>query len=178
MVQQPMRCISLLVTCLFLVACNPEDSWPDRIDLTEDQGVAVLQEAEAYTGVPYEWGGNSMSGMDCSGLIVEAMYAVFERGFLNQDGEISREVNANELVRYNGRPVSEPRRGDWVAFDTNWDGVYEHISIFDSFATDDDGNDTIRIFDASEAGNGVVEYRLIEDLDEKYHYFVRPMRVQ
>jgi peptidoglycan DL-endopeptidase CwlO len=35
-------------------------------------GDAVVQDAKEYLGVPYVWGGESMSGIDCSGLVQAA----------------------------------------------------------------------------------------------------------
>jgi cell wall-associated NlpC family hydrolase len=35
-------------------------------------GAAVVQDAKKYLGVPYVWGGESMSGIDCSGLVQAA----------------------------------------------------------------------------------------------------------
>jgi peptidoglycan DL-endopeptidase CwlO len=35
-------------------------------------GDAVVQDAKKYLGVPYVWGGESMSGIDCSGLVQAA----------------------------------------------------------------------------------------------------------
>lgn len=36
------------------------------------RGVAIVQEAYRYLGVPYRWGGNGFSGIDCSGLVLAA----------------------------------------------------------------------------------------------------------
>lgn len=36
-------------------------------------GAGLVQAAKAYLGVPYVWGGESRSGMDCSGLVQRAM---------------------------------------------------------------------------------------------------------
>ena len=36
---------------------------------TEGLGAEVLREAFRYLGVPYVWGGNGASGLDCSGLV-------------------------------------------------------------------------------------------------------------
>lgn len=40
--------------------------WPAGAD---GLGAEVLQEAFKYLGVPYVWGGNGKSGLDCSGLV-------------------------------------------------------------------------------------------------------------
>ncbi len=175
-VHKPMRALLPCFVAIFMAGCNPE-GWPGQTDLTQDEAVEVLREARKYEGTPYLLGGQSNSGMDCSGLLVEAMFAVTGQQFVNQNGELARDINADELARYNGRPVENPRKGDWVVFDVDWDGTYEHIGIFDSYQYDGNGTQTIMVFDASEAGTPYVEFRLIEDLDDKYHYFVRPQRV-
>jgi cell wall-associated NlpC family hydrolase len=51
-------------------AATPAASTP--ASATGVTGDAVVQDAKKYLGVPYVWGGESMSGIDCSGLVQAA----------------------------------------------------------------------------------------------------------
>ncbi len=42
------------------------------VEATAKQGQEAVAEAETFLGVPYVWGGQSSSGVDCSGLVLEA----------------------------------------------------------------------------------------------------------
>ncbi|NNN21644.1 MAG: hypothetical protein HKL80_06540 [Acidimicrobiales bacterium] len=45
----------------------------DRLtEATPAQGLDAVTQAEGYLGVPYVWGGASMQGVDCSGLVLQA----------------------------------------------------------------------------------------------------------
>ena len=80
-----------------------------------------LQEAEKYLGVPYRYGGSSMSGMDCSGLV----WRVWQDACGVSLPRISRDqfrlghrVNANALIR-----------GDLVFFQKP-NGTVNHVGIY------------------------------------------------
>lgn len=67
-----------------------------------------ISAARAYLGVPYRYGGQSKSGMDCSGLIVQTM----------QDLGVYAPHNANELAKY-GKIIldkEELKPGDFIFF--------------------------------------------------------------
>lgn len=80
----------------------------------------VTHTALRYIGVPYEWGGTSFGGVDCSGFV----YAVFEHNGI----DVPRTADSQFEV---GRPVStrdlEP--GDLVFFQTYAPGA-SHVGIY------------------------------------------------
>ena len=62
--------------------------------------------AKAYLAAPYQWGGRESAGLDCSGLVQQALYAAGRAGPRDTDMQGARV----------GRPVgrAELRRGDLV----------------------------------------------------------------
>jgi cell wall-associated NlpC family hydrolase len=85
---------------------------------------AVRQEiqdlVQAWYGVPYEWGGNSKQGIDCSGFV----RAVYKRAFgwvlprvTEQQGRVGSRIPPNQL-----------RAGDLVFFQP--EGKYNHVGIY------------------------------------------------
>ena len=86
-------------------------------------GLAVVDEAKQYLGVPYVWGGTSPTGMDCSGL-VQMVYEKF--------GYDLPRVSADQAR--SGQPVAsmaQARPGDLIAWDNSSrnNGV-DHIAIY------------------------------------------------
>lgn len=43
---------------------------------SEDPVVTLIREARNFSGTPYKWGGNTKSGIDCSGLTVQAFKTI------------------------------------------------------------------------------------------------------
>lgn len=88
------------------------------------EGEAVVAEARKYLGLPYVWGGSSITkGVDCSGL-VQQVYKKF--------GYDLPRVSADQART--GRPVAsmaEARPGDLIAWDNSSrnNGV-DHIAIY------------------------------------------------
>lgn len=78
---------------------GPEGGWlPER-------GGDPLEEARRYLGAPYEWGGMTEKGIDCSGLV----HMAFRRcGIL-----VPRDAHQQEAA---GREVSEPQPGDLACY--------------------------------------------------------------
>lgn len=91
--------------------------------LTEDTR-AILSEAKKWLGVPYRYGGNDKSGVDCSGLIV----GVFDNA-LNM--KLPRNsAKQNEFCIDIDRKGLQP--GDLVFFDTtrNHNGHVSHVGLY------------------------------------------------
>lgn len=71
------------------------------------RGSGALQEAYRYLGVPYRWGGESMSGVDCSGLVLQC--------YRKQGQRLPRTAREQFLV---GQPVrwDQLQAGDRLYF--------------------------------------------------------------
>ena len=93
-------------------------------------GAAIVAEAYKYMGVPYVWGGQSASGVDCSGLVLLAHRAIGVKlahysGSQGSGGRaVSRaEAQPGDVVCYpghvgiyvgNGKMIHAPQTGDVV----------------------------------------------------------------
>lgn len=75
-------------------------------------GAAIVAEAYRYLGVPYVWGGASMSGVDCSGLVMLAHRAI---------GVSLYHYTGN--ICYGGAKVTNPQPGDVVCYPSHC-GIY------------------------------------------------------
>ena len=78
---------------------------------------AILEDAKRLIGSPYKWGGTSPSGFDCSGFI----YYLYK----NHGKSVPRTVAGMWRA---GSPVSTPRVGDIVFFDTT--GGASHAGFY------------------------------------------------
>jgi cell wall-associated NlpC family hydrolase len=83
-------------------------------------GSVALTAAERYLGVPYEYGGASMSGVDCSGLTMLAWHAAGVSLFH------SAAIQRSESTPV---PLSQVQPGDLLFYDLGGDGV-DHVVLY------------------------------------------------
>ena len=150
----------IIIFISLMLGCSPEVFY--GFDVSQED---VINEAENYLGTKYLLGGNDKKGIDCSGLIIRSINKYNYTYFMSDDGRYASDVNADSLIKYNSLITLYPERGDLVGF-YDESGGYYHVALFDSFTSD-----SMLVLDASEAGNGYVEYRVIENLSEKPHTF-------
>jgi len=88
--------------------------------LPEIKGSKVIEIANMYLNAPYLWGGKSLLGIDCSGLV----QVVFTICGLQLPRDASQQVEKGDLVNFLG----EAQQGDLAFFD-NEAGNITHVGI-------------------------------------------------
>ncbi|MPN27215.1 hypothetical protein SDC9_174643 [bioreactor metagenome] len=86
----------------------------------EINGANILKIATMYLNAPYLWGGKSLLGIDCSGLV----QVVFSICGIQLPRDASQQVEKGDLVNFLG----EAQQGDLAFFD-NEAGNITHVGI-------------------------------------------------
>lgn len=102
---------NLLLSCiavLLLASCGSTKKTYKSV--SNNKADRVVNQAQAFAGTPYKWGGTTRKGMDCSGLI----YTAF-----GEENIVLPRVSRDMATR--GKPVKKSalKKGDLVFFKTN-----------------------------------------------------------
>lgn len=97
----------LMILALCMSSCGSNRSTSARsykLSTTQKKS-ALIDQAKAYIGTPYLWGGANQQGMDCSGLIYQSFKAIAvdvprtTEGLMQQGRKISlRKIKPGDLV--------------------------------------------------------------------------------
>ena len=114
----------------------------------------VIATARTYTGTPYKYGGTTRSGMDCSGLLLNAFRAI--------DMDIPRTSEAQSKIGEKVK-IKKLREGDLVFFAT---GKKKRVITHVGLVTDRRPTGDVWFIHAS-TSLGVVEANLFTDYYRK-----------
>lgn len=111
---------------------------------------SIIKKAEEYLGVPYKFGGNSSSGLDCSGLTT----IVFQENQYKLPRRSADQATVGKEVK-----IEEIKPGDLLFFATAGGTRVSHVGIVHTIENDGE----IKFIHAS-TSKGVI----ISSLNEKY----------
>lgn len=100
------KLLPLLALIFVFTSCGSSKKTSSR---TLSKADRIVNQAEAFTGTPYAWGGTTRKGMDCSGLI----YVAFEK----ENVALPR-VSRDMATRGKSIKKSAIAKGDLVFFNT------------------------------------------------------------
>lgn len=84
---------------------------------------AVVSEAFSWLGVPYKWGGEDRSGVDCSGLVRQV--------YMRASGGLAYYKDRTAAgIKERSYPVYPPKAGDVVLFRNKATGKWDHVGIY------------------------------------------------
>ena len=130
---------------------NSENYIGNRNPNTNAKADAIIATAKTCLGVPYVWGGESMSGFDCSGLV---QYVYAKHG-ISLGRTVSRQYEAGTYVS-----KSKLQPGDLVFFQNTYKTGLSHVGIYIG-----DGE-----FIHSSSSNGVMISKLSNSYWSQHYY--------
>lgn len=149
-------CIIIVSVTLLTVSCKSNRK--SKVDPAD----VLVRTARSYTGVKYQYGGTSRSGMDCSGLLMRSFEAI--------NTSIPR-TSVEQSKTGESVSIKKLKKGDLVFFAA---GKRKKKITHVGLVTDVRGRDDIRFIHAS-TKLGVVETNLMSDYYQKI--FVKARRV-
>jgi len=141
---------SVLIGTLLLISCASTK----KISAREEKAEKVVSAARKFVGTPYKYGGMTRSGMDCSGLLINAFREVdiqLPRSSSDQS-KMGQEVKMNDLVP-----------GDLVFFAT---GKKRKAITHVGLVTEVNSNNEVKFIHAS-SKVGVVEVNIYSEYYQK-----------
>lgn len=97
-----------------------------NIERAEPTAEAVLEAAKTFLHAPYQWGGRTIAGIDCSGLV--------QMAYKMAGVSIVRDASQQALVGHTIDFLPEARAADLAFFD-NAEGRITHVGILLDFQT-------------------------------------------
>lgn len=101
-------------------------AWAESVKASQE---SIISAAEKFIGVPYLWGGNTVKGTDCSGLV---RCAYMSSGILLPRNS-SQQIHIGDPVDISGvfeGDFSALQRGDLVFFGNRQTGRPTHVAIY------------------------------------------------
>ena len=127
-----MHRLAFLLFVLALSACSTQqpkqavsDAQYTRIASQSSLGRGFLAHNEKWQGTPYQWGGQSRSGVDCSAYVQQAYASVAGLSLPRTTGQQRRVGQAVSM--------QQVRPGDLIFFDTRSDAAKQyqlHVGVY------------------------------------------------
>jgi cell wall-associated NlpC family hydrolase len=141
---EPLRVEETAAGWARVVTAYDYPGWVRESALEEGEGsielgsAPVLDSARAYLGTPYEWGGMTHRGIDCSGLVHMAYRAA--GALIQRDAWQQQEA---------AEPVEAPEPGDLAFYG---DGFVDHVAFWlgDGWILHATGRDRLGVLDEPE----------------------------